>query len=107
VTIDNYRDSGNTPGLTSPLAILAAFLHRVGRHESAATIAGFAYSPLTASTFPELNAAITRLRNVLGEQAYESLARKGKAMPLTAMATYACDQIARTRTELECITSDS
>jgi hypothetical protein len=107
VTIDNYRDSGNTPGLTSPLAILAAFLHRVGRHESAATIAGFAYSPLTASTFPELNAAIAGLRDVLGEQAYESLVRKGKAMPLAAMATFACDQIASTRTESEATSSDS
>jgi hypothetical protein len=86
VTIDNYRE---------------------GRHESAATIAGFAYSPLTASTFPELNAAIAGLRDVLGEQAYESLVRKGKAMPLAAMATFACDQIASTRTESEATSSDS
>jgi hypothetical protein len=70
-------------------------------------IAGFAYTPLTASTFPELNIAITGLRDVSGEQGYESLARKGKAMPITAMANYACDQITQTRAELERISSDS
>ena len=32
-----------------PLAILAAFFDRLGRYEPAATIAGFAFSPLTAA----------------------------------------------------------
>ncbi len=100
LTIDIYRDSGNTPGMTSPLAILASFLHRLGRHESAATIAGFAHSPLTEGILPELGAAISGLREVLGDQAYESLARKGQAMTHAAMATYACDQIERARAEL-------
>ncbi len=47
-----------------PLAILAAFFDRLGYHEPAATIAGFAFSPLTAASVPELNAAITHLRDV-------------------------------------------
>jgi hypothetical protein len=35
----------------------------------------------------------THLRDVLGDQAYESLARKGETMTTAAMATYAYDQI--------------
>ena len=41
------------------------------------------------------------LRDVLGDQTYESLARKGETMTTAAMATYAYDQIEQARTELE------
>jgi hypothetical protein len=58
--------------------VLAAFFDRLGRYQPAATIAGFAFSPLTAASVPELNAAITHLREVLGDQAYESLAPRVK-----------------------------
>jgi hypothetical protein len=37
--------------------------------------------------------AITHLRDVLAEQTYESLARKGETMTTAAMVTYAYDQI--------------
>ena len=83
------------------LAILAALFDRLGRYEPAATIAGFALSPFSASAFPEITTAITHLRDVLGEATYESLARKGETMTTTAMATYAYDQIDQARTELE------
>jgi hypothetical protein len=49
----------------------------------------------------EFNTAMAHLREVLGDQAYESLARKGQAMTTTAIATYAYDQIDQARTELE------
>jgi predicted ATPase/class 3 adenylate cyclase len=101
LSVRNYRNSGNTPAMTTPLGILAPFLHRLGRHEPAATIAGFAYSPLTEGMIPELSAAITDLRGVLGEQGYESLARTGQAMSHAAVATYAIDQIDLARNELE------
>jgi hypothetical protein len=39
--------------------------------------------------------------DVLGDQTYESLARKGETMTTAAMATYAYDQIDQARTELE------
>ena len=81
-----------------PLAILAALFDRLGRHESAATVAGFAFTPLTAL---ELSTAITHLRDVLGDQTYESLARKGETMTTAAMVTYAYDQIDQARIELE------
>jgi len=99
--IRNYHDSGNVAVMRAPLAILAALFDRLGRHESAAIIAGFALSPLTARAFPQINTAITHLRDVLGEATYESLARKGEAMTTAAMVTYAYDQIDQARTELE------
>jgi len=76
-------------------------LDRLGLHEPAATISGFAFSTLTTSWIPEFSAAITHLRSMLGEQTYESLARKGETMTTAAMATYAPDQIDQARTELE------
>jgi predicted ATPase len=101
LAIRNYHDSGNTTTIRSPLAILVALFDRRGRYEPVATIAGFAVSPLTAAAFPETNTAIAHLREVLGDPAYESLARKGETMTTAAMATYAYDQIDQARTELE------
>ena len=101
LAIRNYHDSGSTAMIRTPLAVLAAVLDRLGHHEPAATIGGFALSPLTTASFPELTTAITHLRDVLGDQTYESLARKGETMTTAAMATYAYDQINQARTELE------
>jgi len=98
--IRNTHDSGDTTNFKNPLAALAALFDRLGRHDSAATIAGFALSPLTALAIPELNTAITHLREVLGEATYESLARKGETMTTAEMATYAYDQIDQARTKL-------
>jgi hypothetical protein len=43
------------------------------------------------------------LREVLGEQTYESLARKGETMTTAATATYAYDQIGQARAELKTV----
>ena len=99
LAIRNHHDSGNVTMIRTPLAVLAAFLDRLGRYEAAATIAGFAFSPLTAA-LPEFRTAITHLRDVLGDQTYESFARKGETMTTAAMATYAYDQIDQARIEL-------
>jgi tetratricopeptide (TPR) repeat protein len=102
VAILNYHDSGN-PTVRVPLAALATFLDRLGHHEAAAILAGFAdRSPLTAAV-PEITTAITHLRDVLGEATYESLARKGETMTTAAMATYAYDQIDQARAELNAV----
>ena len=58
---------------------------------------------MTTVVIPELDAAITHLRDVLGDQTYESLARKGEAMSTAAMATYAYDQIDQARAELKTV----
>jgi hypothetical protein len=100
LVIRNFHDAGNTTGVRVALATLAALFDRLGRHEPAATIAGFALSPLAAAV-PEITSAITHLRDVLGEATYESLARKGESMTTAAMATYAYDQIDQARAELE------
>ena len=98
--IGNCYDSGNTTGVGGGLAILAVLFYRLGRYEPAATIAGFSVSPLTA-TVAAFTTAIAHLRDVLGDQTYESLARKGETMTTAAMVAYAFDQIDQARTELE------
>jgi tetratricopeptide (TPR) repeat protein len=99
--IGNSHDSGDVALIRSALGSFAAFLDRLGRREPAATIAGFALGPLSALVFPEISTAIAHLRDVLGDQVYESLVRKGATMTTAAMATYAYDQIDQARTELE------
>lgn len=103
VGIRNLHDAGNTTLIHATLAILAALLDRLGRYEPAATIAGFAFSPITAAISPEINTAIAHLREVLGGPVYESLARKGETMTTAAMAMYAYDQIDQARTELDAV----
>jgi hypothetical protein len=82
------------------LAALAANLDRLGCYEPAATIAGFAFDPLTAVWAPELSTTADHLRDVLGDQVYESLARKGKKMTAAEIVTWAYDQIDQARTKL-------
>ncbi len=101
LAIRNYHNSGNTTTIRLPLAVLAVLFDRLGRYEPAATVAGFVLSPMAAAAFPEITTAITHLRDVLGDQTYESLARKGETMTTAAMATYAYNQIDQARTELE------
>jgi hypothetical protein len=101
LAILNYHNAGDTTTIRVPLAVLVALFDRLGRYEPAATVAGFALSPLSAAAVPEITTVITHLRDVLGEATYESLARKGETMTTAAMATYAYDQIDQARTELE------
>jgi predicted ATPase/class 3 adenylate cyclase len=100
LAIRNYHDSGNISVIQIPLGSLATLLHRLGHHESAATIAGFASGRLTDAWIPELNKALFDLRDILGEPVLETFTRKGKAMTTAAMAIYAYDQIDVARTEL-------
>jgi hypothetical protein len=51
----------------------------------------------------EITTAIAHLRDVLGDQTYESLAREGETMTTAAMVTYAYDQIDQARTELNAV----
>jgi hypothetical protein len=99
--IRSYHESGNTSSIRIPLVVLAALFDRLGRLEAAATIAGFAFNPLTAAAVSEISTAIAHLRDVLGHETYESLARKGATMTTTEIVTYAYDQIDQARAELE------
>ena len=100
LAIRNHYESGNTTLISTPLAVLTAFFDQLGRYEAAATVAGFTFRPVTASSFPELSSAIEHLRDVLGNDVYESLAQAGANMTTTAMANYAFHQIDQARTEL-------
>jgi hypothetical protein len=103
LSIRNYYDSGNTTSMRSSLAILAALFDRLGRCEPAAAIAGSALSPLSAAAAPAITSAVAHLRDVLGDQTYESLARRGELMTTAEMATYAYDQIDQARAGLNAV----
>nr|WP_094286616.1 adenylate/guanylate cyclase domain-containing protein [Mycobacterium lehmannii] len=101
LAIRNYRDSGNVAVIGVPFANLAVLLDRRGRHDEAATLLGFAHSPMTVVTVPEIEATVTHLRQVLGDERYEALARRGKSMTTSAIATYAYTQIDQARAQLQ------
>jgi predicted ATPase len=103
VAIGNYHDSGNTYMIRSPFGLLAAVFYRLGRYEPAATFAGFAAPFPVAIALAPFATELTRLRDLLGEATYDSLARKGEAMTIAEMVTYAYDQIDRARTELNAV----
>jgi len=50
-----------------------------------------------------LGATISHLCDVLGDQTFESLARKGEAMSMAAAVAYAYDQIDQARAELSVV----
>jgi predicted ATPase len=95
-----FYNSATFSLMTSALAVLAALLDRLGHYESAATISAAGTSPFTLTTFPEFKVTITHLREVLGDEVYESLARIGANMTNAAIAEYAFGQIDRARDEL-------
>jgi hypothetical protein len=100
--IGNYHDSGNITQLRAALGLFATFLDRRGDAQAAATVAGFAgVVPTAAPTVPEFGDTISHLGDILGVQTYERLARKGEAMTMATMVSYAYDQIDRVRHELE------
>jgi hypothetical protein len=103
LAIRNYHDSDNSIIMRVPLAVLAACLDRLGRDEPAATIAGYAFSPITKAWIPEINTVIAHRRDVLGDQTYESLARNGETMTTAEMVAYAYDQIDQARAELNAV----
>jgi len=102
LAIRYYHDAGSFSHMHTPLGWLAAFLDQLGHPAPAATIAGFALDFYVRVTNPQIvDTTITHLRESLGEQAYESLARTGASMTNSEMASYALDQIDRARTRLQ------
>jgi predicted ATPase len=100
LAIRNYLDSGNIATLRSPLANLVGVLYKLGHHEAAATIADFADDPLSRMAFSEITTTIAGLRELLGDNRYETFARIGSAMTNAAMANYALEQIDLARAKL-------
>ena len=95
--VENFYDSGNIIYIQFALATLTVFFERLGHLQPAATMAGFALNPFTATASSQFSTAIDHLRDALGDQSYESLASKGAAMTTAAMVAYAFDQIDQAR----------
>jgi predicted ATPase/class 3 adenylate cyclase len=93
LSIRNYYDFGSFSHMHTPLGQLATFFDRLGHHQPAATIMGFADDFYLRQTYGAFDATVTHLREVLGDQAYESVSRTGKSMTSAAMASYALEQI--------------
>jgi hypothetical protein len=91
-------DAGSVSLVHNPLAILAGVFDRLGHLEQAATISGFAASPMALAGYPQLAAAVAHLRETLGDDVYESFAQTGETMTIAAMANYALANIAHART---------
>ena len=100
VAIRRYHDAGNVIMIQNPLAVLAALFDRLGRHRQAAIVTGFALSDMVRAGYPQIEVIIAHLREVVGDQTYESLAREGETMTAAAIVTYAYDQIDQVRAEL-------
>jgi hypothetical protein len=66
-------------------------------------MSGFAATPATLSSHPEIDTVIAHLREVLGDEAYESLARRGEQLTNAAAAAYAFEQIDQARTKLNAV----
>ena len=98
LAIRHYLDAGSVSLMHNPLAILSGVFDRLGHHEQAATISGFAASPMALAGYPQLEATITHLREVLGDEVYESFAHAGEMMTIAAMANYALTNIEQART---------
>ena len=55
---------------------------------------------MVESTLPELGTAISHMREILGDDTYESLAHEGEAMTTAAMTTCAYDEMEKARQRL-------
>ena len=103
LAIRNFYDCGNVAYIRFALATLAVLLDRLGRLEPVATIAGSAFGALSASAVPQLSTVIAHLHDALGDQTYESLARKGETMTTAEIVAYAYDQIDQARAQLDAV----
>jgi hypothetical protein len=100
LAIRTYCESGSFGLVSGPMGILVALLDRLGHAAPAATISAFFITPVSQATYPEIATAVTHLRDVLGDAAYESLAQTGARMTDAAKAKYALEQVDQVRAEL-------
>jgi predicted ATPase/class 3 adenylate cyclase len=100
-SIRNLYDQGNFLIAKNSIGSLAALFDRIGQYEAAATLSGAAQTVFVQLGFPEVTSAIEHLRDVLGDDTYESLACIGENMSDAEIATYAFEQIDRVRAELD------
>jgi predicted ATPase len=97
LSIRYHYDSGSFSILLTSLALFVVLFDRLGHYEAAATVSGFTVTPFTRSSLPEIEATITHLRKVLGDEIYECFAHAGEGMTNAGMVSYAFEQIDRAR----------
>jgi hypothetical protein len=102
-TAGSMTSSASNSARLLAVFVLATLLDGLRRYEPAATIAGFAASPLSAAAYPGIITACAHLRDALGAERYDSLARKGESMTIAEIAAYAYDQIDQARAELNTV----
>ena len=96
-----YVDAGDFSSLTWPLALISAVLMFCDLPEPAATIAGFATTPLTLAAFPQFAAAVEQLPHTLGVKDFDRPSQQGRSMPRPKMVAYALQAIEEARTRLD------
>jgi hypothetical protein len=106
-SIRSYLDTGNYFLLPQPMAVLAQLFDRIGSYEPAAMLSGFAETSFATSYFQDTEITITHLREVLGDEAYTTLADRGRFMTSSAFAKFAFEQINKVRAELGSPASES
>jgi len=100
LSVSTYYDSGSSSYVSGPVGILVVLLDELGQYEQAATISGFSDSPVSGVYNPLIGSAHTHLRQVLGDERFETLAHSGAKMTNSAMAGYALEQIDCARAQL-------
>jgi hypothetical protein len=87
-----YAAAGDRAAATTPLSVLATLLHRFGHDDTAAVVVGCCESAML-DMYPEVAASIQDLRDTLGEDTFEALASRGRAMESAEVFRYAQEQI--------------
>ena len=104
VAIRNYHDAGNATSLRPSLASSLPFSTGSDVMSQQLPSRGSRWSVPSPPTWNlEISTTIAHLRDVLGDETYESLARTGETMTTAAMATYAYEQIDLARAELNAV----
>ena len=79
VAIRNHHDSGSFAFLLLPLASLGALFERLGLTEPAATVFGFAATPFTLASLPEIGDAVSRVRRCAWRRGLQLLGSRGRS----------------------------
>lgn len=91
--IRRFYNSGSFSVAASAFSVLGGLLDRLGHYEAAATLSASDANAFAHTTYPELQGTIAHLREVLGDQAYESLRTAGESMTTPALVAYSFEQI--------------
>ncbi|MFG1934159.1 ATP-binding protein [Mycobacterium sp. NPDC048908] len=99
--VRRFYNSGSFWLAASGLAVLSGLFDRLQQYEAAAILSACGTNPFAVSTYPELQGTIGHLREVLGDDTYESFRSIGEAKTDAALIAFAFEQIDITRARLQ------